>query len=180
MKLLKKDAIQAKINVFVIAFSLLILLSSCASIVSKNNYNVYFDTNPIKGNLTIFDKKNRVVFEGNTPATVKLPSYYAYFSRAEYLIKFSAVGYKNKVVPLRAKVDGWYWGNFYFGNLIGFLIIDPATGSMYKIDETIVARTLLPIPENLSAAIQIIDLKDLPATYYGTLVKIDSLEKIVE
>ncbi len=177
MKSVTKNSIQSKSKTLVLSFLALVLLSSCASLVSKNEYNVYFDSNPVKGNLTIIDKKNKVIFEGNTPATVSLPSYYSYFSRAEYLIKFSAEGYQKKVIPIRAKVDGWYWGNIFFGGVIGWLIIDPASGSMYKIDETIVVETLRPLPENSSASLQLIDIKDVPENYRNALVLIDALEK---
>jgi len=178
MKSVRINSMSSKIKSFVLVFTAFIMLSSCASIVSKNQYNVYFDTNPIKGNLTILDKKNNVIFEGNTPVTVKLPANYGFFTKAEYLIKFSAEGYQNKVIPLSAKVDGWYWGNILFGGagLIGWLIIDPATGAMYKIDETVVVETLRPEGVS-SASFQIINLKDLPAAYHDALVKIDALEK---
>ena len=34
-------------------------------------------------------------------------------------------------------MDGWYIGHILFGGLIGFLIIDPATGSMWKLNESV-------------------------------------------
>ncbi len=32
-------------------------------------------------------------------------------------------------------MNGWYWGNFAIGGLIGFLIVDPLTGAMYRIKD---------------------------------------------
>ena len=57
---------------------------------------------------------------------------------------FTKAGYKTKEVSVGAKLGGWYAGNFIFGGLIGFLIVDPATGAMW---------TLSPkeVNENLSA-----------------------------
>ena len=34
-------------------------------------------------------------------------------------------------------MDGWYAGNILIGGLLGLLIIDPATGSMWKLDESV-------------------------------------------
>ncbi|WP_174263189.1 CsgG/HfaB family protein [Citrifermentans bemidjiense] len=34
-------------------------------------------------------------------------------------------------------MNGWYWGNIVFGGVIGLLIVDPATGAMWKMDDTL-------------------------------------------
>ena len=47
-----------------------------------------------------------------------------------------------KKVPVTFKVDGWYWGNLVIGGLLGFLVIDPATGAMYKLHEKSILETL--------------------------------------
>ncbi len=39
-------------------------------------------------------------------------------------------------VTFDTKLDGWYFGNLIFGGLLGILIIDPATGAMWRLDET--------------------------------------------
>ncbi len=46
---------------------------------------------------------------------------------------------------LEATLDGWYIGNIIFGGLIGFLIVDPLTGAMWKLPEQ--AMTSLPTGE---------------------------------
>ena len=46
---------------------------------------------------------------------------------------------------LESEVDSWYFGNILFGGLIGMLIIDPATGAMWKLPEN-VSTDLSPIP----------------------------------
>lgn len=46
-------------------------------------------------------------------------------------------------------MDGWYIGNLLFGGLIGMLIVDPATGAMYKLDDSVYAT--LPVnPSDVS------------------------------
>ena len=46
---------------------------------------------------------------------------------------FSKEGYEEQSQTLQSSMDGWYWGNFLFGGLIGMLAVDPATGAMYKL-----------------------------------------------
>ncbi|MFH6792762.1 hypothetical protein ACHRCF_16520, partial [Acinetobacter baumannii] len=36
-------------------------------------------------------------------------------------------------VEVTGTLSGWYLGNIIFGGLIGLLIVDPATGAMYKL-----------------------------------------------
>ena len=49
------------------------------------------------------------------------------------------------------------------------LIIDPATGAMWKIDERVLNVDLVP---NNQQVLNIIDIKDLPEEYKDHLVKI--------
>jgi hypothetical protein len=56
-----------------------------------------------------------------------------YFRAANYTFTFSK---GNKVLgtrTLNAHVTGWYAGNILIGGLVGMLIIDPLTGSMYTL-----------------------------------------------
>lgn len=49
-------------------------------------------------------------------------------------MRFSSPGYEEKVVPVIFELDGWYFGNILLGGVIGMLIVEPATGAMWKID----------------------------------------------
>jgi hypothetical protein len=70
---------------------------------------------------------------GKTPAALNLSSGAGFFSRAEYQVKFMLPGHDTKVVPIAFKLDGWYWGNILIGGLLGMIIVDPATGAMWKL-----------------------------------------------
>lgn len=50
-------------------------------------------------------------------------------------ITFEKQGYPAHTARLQANLDGWYVGNLIFGGLIGLLIVDPATGAMFKLPE---------------------------------------------
>ena len=118
------------------------LFSSCASIVSKSTYPLSINSSPSNAKVSITDKKGKEIYLGNTPATVKLKAGAGFFSKAEYQVKFSSPGYDDKIVPITFKLDGWYFGNLLLGGVLGMLIIDPATGAMWKIETEFLNETL--------------------------------------
>jgi len=67
--------------------------------------------------------------------TVTLPSKAGYFQSASYQFAFEKDGYYPANSSLSAHLNGWYWGNIIFGGLIGIVIVDPATGAMWKLDD---------------------------------------------
>ncbi|WP_197705727.1 peptidase associated/transthyretin-like domain-containing protein [Labilibaculum antarcticum] len=119
-----------------------LLLSSCASIVSKSSYPISINSSPSEARIVITDKKGVEVYAGNTPATIKLRAGSGFFGKAQYQVKFTKDGYDIKTVPVNFKLDGWYFGNILLGGVIGMLIIDPATGAMYKLDTEFLNETL--------------------------------------
>jgi hypothetical protein len=54
-----------------------------------------------------------------------------------------------------SKVEGWYWGNILFGGLIGMIIVDPATGAMYKLDTEAVDVSLVKLEKNAENQVNI-------------------------
>ncbi|RIJ47928.1 hypothetical protein D1614_12435 [Maribellus luteus] len=159
---------KLKTTAFILA---VLLLTSCASIVSKSIYSVSINSNPSEANISITTEKGKEVFNGNTPAVVDLKAGDGFFKKASYSVKFSKSGYEEKVVPIHFKLDGWYWGNIIFGGLIGMLIVDPATGAMYKLDNDFISETLSP--QNISAdqtRLQIYELNAIPDHWKEHLV----------
>lgn len=108
-------------------------LSGCASIVSKSNYPVRIDSTPPGAFVTIKDNSGRVIQQATTPLVVTLDASDGFFSNARYQFLFEKEGYNSTLQMLSAKIDGWYVGNIVFGGLIGLLIVDPATGAMWKL-----------------------------------------------
>ncbi len=150
-----------------------VLISSCASIVSKTSYPVSFNSVPVGATLTIQDRNGLVIFDGTTPATVDLESSAGFFRKAIYQVTFSKMGYESKTIPLRATIDGWYAGNILFGGLIGFLFVDPATGAMFKIEEKYIDEKLIPMEVNGRQGFKIYDINDIPSSWKQHLVKIE-------
>jgi hypothetical protein len=147
------------------------LLSSCASIVSKSSYPLSINSTPSNATISITDKKGQEIFLGNTPAVVKLKAGSGFFSKAEYQVRFSSPGYDDKVVPVLFDLDGWYFGNILLGGIIGMLIVDPATGAMWKIDTEYLNETLNS--SSTEAQMNIMDVNDIPENWKTHLVQIN-------
>lgn len=121
------------------------LSSGCASIVSPSHYNVPFDSNPQGAKLTIKDRAGRLFFDGTTPTTVALKPGAGYFRAANYSISLSKPGYKTEVSRISATINPAYIvGNFFFGGTLGWLIVDPASGAMWRLSTKTVSKTLTP------------------------------------
>ena len=163
------------INLSAILMTSVFLFSSCASIVTKSSYPLSINSSPSNAQVSITDKTGKEIFLGNTPATVKLKAGAGFFSKAEYQVKFSSPGYNDKIVPVIFKLDGWYFGNILLGGLVGMLIIDPATGAMWKIEteflnETLVSSTALVLPE---PEMKIISINEVPESWKTNMIKIN-------
>ena len=118
------------------ASSLLSASSGCASIVSKSIYPVSITSEPSGADITVFNNKEKAIFEGKTPATLELKAGRGFFQAGDYTVKFSKSGYKEITVPIRQGLDGWYlFGNIFVGGLIGWVIVDPITGAMWTIED---------------------------------------------
>ncbi len=110
-----------------------VLLSSCTTIVGKSSYPVTVNTTPQGAKVEISDRNGILIYTGITPTTIKLELSAGYFKKARYSVKLSKEGYQESVVPITTSIKTAYFGNLLFGGLIGMLIIDHASGKMYKI-----------------------------------------------
>ena len=141
--------------------TLAVSVSSCATIFTATKYQVSFNTTPDGAGITIENRDGKIIFEGVTPTTVRLKSAAGYMKKEEYIITFTKNGYAQKIVNISANLDGWYIGNIFLGGFIGMLIVDPASGAMYKIakEDRVINETLQPINEQ---ALQVYDINNLP------------------
>lgn len=151
------------------------VLSNCATIVSKTSYPVSIDCKPEGTIVSITDKKGKEIFKGATPTALRLKSGAGFFSRAEYQVRLSARGYDEKVIPVTFKLNGWYFGNLVFGGFIGMLIIDPASGAMWRIDKESqeIYQTLTKSTTSITEpTLKIINLNDVPESMKKYLVRV--------
>ena len=151
----------------------LLVSSSCASIVSKSRYPLTITSSPERANIMVTDKRGRPVYQGVTPATLNLSASSGFFSKAEYQITFQKEGYAQRILPIRCELDGWYFGNLLFGGLIGFLIVDPITGAMFRLQTNFITTAL---QEGVAATereqLKVYALDEVPAEWRAHLVEI--------
>ena len=147
----------------------------CASIISKSQYPVNINSNPDGAEITIADEAGNNVHTGNTPTSVTLKTKRGYFKGKDYTVTFKKAGYDSHSVVISRKTDGWYiWGNLLFGGLIGWIIVDPLTGAMWKLEEE-VSATLTPQTSSLNTeeqSFKIVSLEDVPENLRDKMIKI--------
>ena len=130
---------QGNIVQIIRAVSLLaaLLLSNCASIVSKSNWPVTVQSQKPGTEFVLKKSDGSVVAAGKTPQQVTLASGRGYFKPGTYVLETHRKGKVVASQEITATLNGWYWGNFLFGGLIGLVIVDPLTGAMYRLPESI-------------------------------------------
>ena len=153
---------------------LTLFLSGCASIVSKSSYPISINSTPSGAQVTIKNKYDLTIYEGNTPAYVSLKSGDGFFAKAHYSVTINMDGYQPRVVPVHFGIDGWYFGNILFGGFLGLLIIDPATGAMWKLETSIIHETLVQKSARAeSPALEVFDYNNIPDSWKPNLIRIN-------
>lgn len=151
------------------------LLPGCASIVSKSSWPFSVQTEPSGAQVSITNKKGIEIFTGRTPTLAKLKSGAGFFAKESYIVLLTMDGYEQKKINVECKLNGWYFGNILLGGVIGMLIVDPATGAMYRLDndgvyETMTAKTAT---SSIKPSLKILDKNQIPASWASRLVKIN-------
>lgn len=167
-----KNPIKIKIISLILSVS---IFTSCATILSDSDYVVQVSSNPSDANFKITNSSGTVIQTGKTPASVSLSAKKGFFSGAKYNISFDKPGFASQNVQVSADIDGWYIGNLLFGGFIGFLIIDPMTGAMWKLDPVANASLSKSISQNKEAdqkQLHILTLDQIPQNLKGKLVAI--------
>jgi hypothetical protein len=123
-----------------IALAVTVSLTGCASIVSKSSWPVTIQSNPRGARCVVAKENGKELHSGETPMTVTLDSGDGFFQRAKYTVSCQKAGYQTASTNAESHFNGWYLGNIVFGGLIGMLIVDPATGAMYRMDDTQIVK----------------------------------------
>lgn len=153
-----------------------IFFSSCATIFSGSKKIFSVDSTPQAAKVEITNRNGEVVYRGQTPVTTRLKTGGGYFKPAIYEIKLTMDGYQTKIIPVQARINGWYFANLVIGGALGMLIVDPATGAMYRFSDTqaMISATLVPNTTSSvsTPTLKIVDLKDVPADQRSKLVRL--------
>ena len=135
--MLKEVSIAAAIGVCTV-------LSGCATIVHGGPRPVSVASTPPGATVSIYDRNNTLVETNTTPFVAQLPTTYSYFKGQSYRLVFEMPAHERTEVKLEPSLSGWYFGNIVFGGLIGMLVVDPITGSMYNLAPKKIEQTLTP------------------------------------
>ena len=153
------------------------LLSGCASIVSDSSYPVSITSTPSNISFEILNSSGQKIQTGTTPNMVMLDAGDGFFDGAEYTVVYKNNGKEIKRIALDSGVDGWYiFGNFFFGGLIGWLIVDPATGAMFTLPEGVLADLTNELNTSTTAnqtSLKIMDINNVPAPLRNQLVAVN-------
>jgi len=122
--------------------------------------------------VSITNKNGREVYKGTTPATMFLKSGSGFFGKESYTVTLSKEGYETKKINVECKLNGWYFGNLLLGGVLGMLIVDPATGAMYKLADEGITETMTPSNAS-STSLRIIEKDQVPENLVSKLVRID-------
>jgi hypothetical protein len=111
------------------------LFSGCATITGEETQTIPISSTPRAASVLIIDEKGMEVFSGLTPTSVTLnKSDGSYWGKKSFTVNITKDGYQSQVIPISAHANGWYiGGNFFFGGVIGWFIIDPMNGAMYTL-----------------------------------------------
>lgn len=173
------------------ALSAAAALSGCASIIKGGGpqaFNVRSQP-PGADVQVIMIPEGIVVSAGKTPYTAMLPKKRGFFQGAKYRVILQMPGYQQSEAFLDTSANGWYIaGNLLFGGLIGWLIVDPATGAMWSLDSEFIEMPLSPAspsapPAKVPAAtpvssldgsaIGVLSLAEVPASARGHMVPLN-------
>jgi len=116
-----------------------ISMSGCATIISGTRQKIDIRSEQEGASVVIDNIRDKKVFESkNLPETARLKRGAGYFKSSEYSVKMSKEGYDTLTATIESNVNLIpYLGNIYTGGLIGMIIIDPASGAMWKLDADI-------------------------------------------
>ena len=158
----------------ILFFCTILILPGCATLVSNTKWPIDFDTKPRGATVTITNRRGKEVFKGNTPTRTYLYASAGYFRREIYTVTFSINGYESKSAKITCILNEWYFGNVLLGGVIGMLIIDPATGAMYKLKEKWVDEILemTKTTSSTGPALNIIDVSMVPEKMKDGLIKL--------
>lgn len=122
-----------KTLIFPALLGLLAINSGCASMVSDSTYPVQIKSSPSGKNFIVKNKSGEIIHAGVTPQIVVLKAGDGFFDGATYTVEFAA----GNTQMIDSSLDPWYIGNIFSFGLVGFFIIDPATGAMWKLPESV-------------------------------------------
>ena len=163
-----------KLKCLPLMLATVLVTSGCASILSDSQYPVTIGSTPSDATFTLTNRAGAVIHTGTTPATVTLKAGAGYFKGETYTVLIHKDGYDDQQMTINSSVDGWYFGNILVGGLIGMLIVDPATGAMFKLPASVeTSLAAAPKTDDGTGSLTITMIDQLTAEQREQLVRVN-------
>lgn len=133
---------KTKLVVSLSVFALMLIMSSCASIVTKNHQKI--TAKGLPGTVITDVKKAQPIAYIGSNGFAEMEVRKSLKSKE---IQATKEGYYPKNYTLGVSCQPWVFGNILFGGIPG-IAIDAATGKMCKYKDKMIDLTLTPLPEN--------------------------------
>jgi hypothetical protein len=130
----------------------MITTSGCATIMNRGPREIPIASQPAGAKVSIYNRANQLVTTETTPFVAQLTPKHRFFVGNRYRVRFEMEGYEPAEVTLKPRIGAWYFSNFVFGGVVGFLIVDPATGAMFRLLPEEVDQVLTPLPSTPTPA----------------------------
>lgn len=114
---------------------LLILLTSCATVLNTTSQDVEIKSNPANAKIIVDGKKF-----GTTPQVVNIDR------GGDHSIKLELDGHEPYETQITRKISIWFWGNAFNGFIPG-MITDMFTGAMYNLQPEKIEVELTPVKQ---------------------------------
>ena len=157
---------------------LLLAVVGCATIVGDSTHLMPISSTPDGATVAITDEKGALIFSGTTPASVTLrKSDGSYWGGKDYTVEITKDGFSPQTITVKSDPNGWYIaGNFVFGGLIGWFIVDPLGGHMYNLSPDSINAELSGMSSHDNSAtegsISIMLIEDVPVDLRNSMKRI--------
>ena len=166
------------------AFAAATALSGCATIIKGGGPQPFtVKSTPAGADVKITaEPTGETVATGRTPFTTMLAKSRGYFKGAKYKVLVQLQGFQPREAIVDTNANGWYIaGNLVFGGLIGWLIVDPASGAMWSLESDAIdvplpalgAPAATPTSSVEGPYIGVLALSEVPLEARARMVPID-------
>ena len=126
-------------------------MSGCATIMDRGPREIPIASQPPGAKVSIYNRTNVLVTQQTAPFVAELNPKHGFFQGQRYRVVFEMTGYEPAEVQLKPRASAWYFSNVFLGGVIGLLIVDPATGAMFRLLPDEVDQVLTPLPSTTPA-----------------------------
>lgn len=109
------------VAVFLLCLSIVISMTSCATIMHGTRQSVGIASNPSNASVWV-DK----AYAGDTPVIVEMSR------KDNHIVRIELDGYQPYEAAFSRQLSGWVFGNIVFGGVIG-LAVDAISGGLYML-----------------------------------------------